>query len=199
MDVFHCIQLFSFLALIVCAWHIALFCSRSLSQTLAYRAAQKERGCQPPKAYHHKDLFGFDLYRERQQAATDGRTVQHYDKIFERLGRTWEERLAEKRIFNTIDPKNIQHVLATGFNDFKKIGQKSSFRNLLGSGIFLSNGTKWKLSRSLIKPTFAKTEISDLDSFGKHAKQFITLLPRDGKTVDVQPLMKKLVRLYIHS
>jgi hypothetical protein len=47
----------------------------------------------------------------------------------------------------------------------------------------------------MIKPIFTKAEISDLDQFASFADRFMELLPANGDTVDIQPLLHRLVSL----
>lgn len=63
----------------------------------------------------------------------------------------------------------------------------------LDRGIFTEDGSFWKNALSLIKPTFTKSEISDLDNFEKHVARLLPLIPKDGSTFDLLPLVKRLV------
>jgi hypothetical protein len=47
-------------------------------------------------------------------------------------------------MYATVDPKNIQAILATQFNDFS-LGpsRRGSFWPLLGNGIFTQDGKPW--------------------------------------------------------
>lgn len=63
----------------------------------------------------------------------------------------------------------------------------------LGRGIFLEDGHAWKRSRDLIKPLFKRAELSDVEGFAKFVDRMFALIPRDGTTVDLQPLFQKLV------
>ena len=63
-----------------------------------------------------------------------------------------------------------------------------------GNGIFSQDGALWKHSRDIIKPLFTRAEISDVDSFRLYADRMFSLIPSDGSTVDIHPLLLKLVR-----
>ena len=64
-----------------------------------------------------------------------------------------------------------------------------------GRGVFSHDGAIWKHSRELIKPTFTKQEISDLDVLETYYfDQLLCLIPRDGTTIDMQPLLHRFVR-----
>jgi cytochrome P450 len=55
-----------------------------------------------------------------------------------------------------------------------------------------TNGHMWKKSRQMINPAFARAQVSELSSFERHLEKMIEKLPKDGGTVDMQPLCKQL-------
>ena len=60
---------------------------------------------------------------------------------------------------------------------------------MLGHGIFATDGAAWKHSRELVRPSFARDQVADLDSFEEHSNSMINAIPKDGKTtVDLQEL-----------
>lgn len=62
---------------------------------------------------------------------------------------------------NTIDPVNIQAILASQFQDFE-LGQQLNRRLLLGRCIFTEDGPFWEHSRAMFKPQFARAQINNL-------------------------------------
>lgn len=62
---------------------------------------------------------------------------------------------------NTIDPVNIQAILASQFQDFE-LGQQLNRRLLLGRCIFTEDGPFWEHSRAMFKPQFAREQINNL-------------------------------------
>ncbi|KAF7908617.1 uncharacterized protein EAF01_004372 [Botrytis porri] len=62
----------------------------------------------------------------------------------------------------------------------------------LGRGIFTEDGEFWKQSRSLVRSTFSRVEIADLENFERHVTRFLNFIPKDGSTFDMLPLVKKL-------
>lgn len=63
----------------------------------------------------------------------------------------------------------------------------------MAQGIFTADGSIWARSRALIRPTFARSGISNFSCLEKHVGRLLDLIPHDGSTVDLQPLMKHLV------
>ncbi|TGO24007.1 hypothetical protein BPAE_0115g00200 [Botrytis paeoniae] len=54
------------------------------------------------------------------------------------------------------------------------------------------DGDFWKHSRSLVRSTFSRAEIADLDNLERHVTRFLTFILKDGSTFDMLPLVKKL-------
>ena len=109
----------------------------------ARRAA--ELGCKPTFQRPHKYPFGVDHAMRLQKADKKQIVPNEVQLIFEELGyETFEQNFLGTWNFVTIDPKNIQAVLATQFNDFE-IGaaRRGNFFPMLGNGIFTSDGKSW--------------------------------------------------------
>jgi cytochrome P450 len=115
-----------------------------------------------------------------------------YMNHFHLFGKTWVEKAFNDKIINTMEKLNIQQFVTSSFKDYGK-PSKSLFTPLVGDGIFSQDGPQWKHSRNLIKSTFFQPEISDLTSLRVHVDRFIRLVPRDGRTIDLQGLLHKLV------
>ncbi|OQD74117.1 hypothetical protein PENDEC_c012G03724 [Penicillium decumbens] len=104
--------------------------------------------------------------------------------------------LGRNHIF-TIDPKNIQAVLATQFKDFE-LGKArhASMHPLLGTGIFTADGEEWSRSRGLLRPQFTREQISQLDLEEVHVQKAMQALPvaANGWTAvtDIQTIFFRL-------
>ena len=175
---------------------IATFIYLKNSYYLAFLRKRQQTSCHLARKYPHSEpLFGYDLYRKRRRALTDGNTQFVYARDFKRLGKTWQENFLGQRIINTMDTINHQYIHAIGFEDFGKSPQRARVSaEVLGNGIFMAEGKHWKHSRSIIKPIFAKAEVGNMTMMAKHVDRFLALLPRDSSEFDIQPMLKKLVR-----
>ena len=119
-----------------------------------------------------------------------------YEEHFDRYGKTFEERFFEFKVLNTMEAANIRQVTAFSFQEWGKVLSRTSFASpFLGNGIFSADGAVWKHSRELVKPIFARSELSDVNSLEAFVNQMLKLIPHDGTTVDMQPLLHKLVSL----
>lgn len=122
--------------------------------------------------------------------------------------------LGRNHVF-TIDPKNIQAVLAIQFKDFG-LGavRHDSLHPLLGTGIvssmlcwfweiaiddrtqFTADGEEWSRSRSLLRPQFTRDQISQLDLEERHVQKAMQALPvaANGWTAesDIQSIFFRL-------
>lgn len=167
---------------------------RQRTESRAYRAAALQHSCREPRKYPHRWPFGIDLLRARMAAIKAGRYNRLYLKQYQKYGKTWEENLAGTKVINTMEPANFQQVAALAFHDYGKLAMRNkALSPLLGDGIFSQDGSVWRHSRGLIKLLFMRAELSDLDSFKVHVDQFLSLIPRDGTAVDLQPLLLRLV------
>jgi hypothetical protein len=171
-----------------------IYSYRKWASYRAFRAAALQHGCKRPPKYPHTDpFFGTDLVRDRKKFAAEGRFLKSNEQIFDRLGvKTYEERFFDVSIIATKEARNFQQVAALSFHDYGKANLISTAA-MIGNGILFQDGPVWKHSRNLIKPTFARSEISDAAMFGRHLNRFLEGIPRDGTTIDLQVPLHRLV------
>ncbi|CAF9936885.1 MAG: hypothetical protein ALECFALPRED_006997 [Alectoria fallacina] len=133
------------------------------------------------------------MLQSRMAAIKAGRYNRLYLEQYQNYGKTWEENLAGTKVINSMEPENFQQVASLSFQDYGKLAMRNkALSPFLGNGIFSQDGASWKHSRDLIKPLFTRAELSDIDSFEVHVNRFLNLIPRDGSTVDLHPLLLKL-------
>jgi cytochrome P450 monooxygenase len=93
-----------------------------------------------------------------------------------------------------METRNIQSVWATNFNSWGLQPLREGIAvPFFDHGINTTDGDAWRYSRALVRPTFARTEVSNLGSLQKHVDRLLAQLPTDGSTVDLQPLLSRLV------
>jgi cytochrome P450 len=154
----------------------------------------RERGCQPPTRLPQKDpVFGLDIVFKVFKSFEERRRNMTLKELVDEYGCTHQSKpYGATRIFS-IEPQNLQAVFATDFGSFGVEPLRLfNFKPFIGKGIMNSDGAFWEHSRALIKPTFARTQISDLSSLEIHVSRLIDLIPKDGSTVDLQPLFARL-------
>lgn len=129
-------------------------------------------------------------------ASREHRTLELIHSWHQSYGPTFNMKLLRGDSIWTVDPKNVQAVLALKFKDFDLSPNRSrAFVPLLGSGIFTTNGAEWEHSRALLRPNFARNQIADIDVYERHVAALIRQIPRDGEMVDLQELSFRMVFL----
>lgn len=94
----------------------------------------------------------------------------------------------------TSDPENIKTMLATSFHDFELGAERhAAFSELLGDGIFTSDGKAWEKARALLRPQFTKDQITDLDDLEIHFQHLLAVIsPQEGEVVGLHKLFLSL-------
>jgi cytochrome P450 len=83
-------------------------------------------------------------------------------------------------IVSTCEPENVQTVLALKFQDYD-LGplRRDAFADVIGKGIFTSDGEEWAHFRQQLRPQFNRDQISDLESTGRHVQILFKALPEE--------------------
>lgn len=138
----------------------------------------KEQGCLPPKVALPAVVFPFSLIKlfAFKRASDDQRLINSMYDEFQEYGptRVYKSPLAGAAFIITCDPENIKAVLATSFHDFG-LGttRHEAFSDLLGDGIFTTDGKVWEHARALLRPQFTKDQIADLDDLEIHFQNLL--------------------------
>ncbi|KAH8820366.1 cytochrome P450 alkane hydroxylase-like protein [Xylogone sp. PMI_703] len=98
----------------------------------------------------------------------------------------------------TSSPLNIQAVLATKFEDYAfGPARKENLSDAIGNAIFTAEGAEWGHFRAQLRPQFARSQVSDLDSAQRHLDILWKALPAENdlwvggkdKGVDLLPFL----------
>lgn len=165
---------------------------------LAHRARQtqiKQHACLSPPSYPHTDpLLGYDLFKSNMQSVKTSTLLQTWLHRFQKHSHTFSANFLGVPAICTVDPLNLQTIMNANFKDYGvQPLRREATLPFLGEGVFTMDGEFWEHSRTLIRPTFNKTNIANLPVFEVNLKKFMDSLPRDGSTVDLKPLLCKLV------
>lgn len=155
---------------------------------------KKANGCQPAQTrYPLKDpIFGLDLVLTTINNAKKLRHLEGTSKRYEKHGTTFTSRLITYSTVFTIDPENVKTILASKFDDFRLSSIRiDAMKPVFGHGIFTTDGKIWHQSRALLRPTFAKESISNLEVAEIHFQHLLRRIPKDGSTIDLQDLFFK--------
>ncbi|RFU80757.1 cytochrome p450 [Trichoderma arundinaceum] len=152
----------------------------------------RTKGCKDAQAKAPiKDPFiGLDFIYDCLFAKAVEKYLDSTYKTFKELGSTYVCRRWTWGAIYTCDSRNIKHVLASGFNDFKLPRLRvNAMMGLLGSGIFTLNGHSWSHARGILRPCFAKqNKESIIDMLENHFQALLRRIPIDGSAIDLQPL-----------
>lgn len=163
---------------------------------LQYQRQAKANGCAMPKRNLGYSL-GFRPALKLFKAVQEYRADTLAESIFKEVGaHTIRGSIPFRAAFFTIDPENVKTVLATSFKDYSLGRRYESFFPLLGNGIFTLSGEGWKHSRAMLRPQFARNQITQLDTNKHHTQVLIDQckrLSRQGNGVfDIQKLFFEL-------
>lgn len=163
---------------------------------LRHRRLVKINGCQ--KSYRRAPVtdpfIGFDFIYERLLRGSSPKTLSETHRDFRALGSTYLISRWTTRTIHTCDARNIKHILASSFHDFRLPGVRVSvLSDLLGLGIFTLDGQAWSYTRALLRPSLTKAKMDSLPHILEHHVQsLLQRIRRDGTEVDLQPLFFKV-------
>ncbi|KAL9073694.1 MAG: hypothetical protein Q9161_002732 [Pseudevernia consocians] len=168
----------------------------SVREKKRQHAESVRRGCGPCPMLPKKDLLGITRFRESIRATRAERGPKYIIESLDAEGKhvhTAQVRVLDYDLNVTRDPENARACFSSQSHDFDiGLHRTQSWKPLLGTGIFTSQGEAWKHSRALVRPQFSKEQISDLDLAGKHTQQLLDrIVPGvDGWTnsINLQPL-----------
>ncbi|KAM3158328.1 hypothetical protein ABEW05_001171 [Botrytis cinerea] len=92
-----------------------------------------------------------------------------------------------------MDAENIHTILVTSHKRFiVEPSRLHATESFLGRVIFNTDGLSWKQAHLATKPIFARAQISNLDVLKELMDVLLAIIPHDGTTVDLLPLLKRL-------
>ncbi|KAI5785825.1 cytochrome P450 [Geopyxis carbonaria] len=98
----------------------------------------------------------------------------------------------------TNEPRNLQVMLATEFDNFRLGGfRERCFKPFIGSGIFTQDGHEWSISRALLRPAFELKNSTNFGGLELHIQRIYNHIldePADEegfRALDLEPLLSK--------
>ncbi|KAL9031244.1 MAG: hypothetical protein Q9196_000712 [Gyalolechia fulgens] len=156
---------------------------------LETQALARANGCQPPKKFPHADPFlGIDLFLQAGKLFEENRYLLELIKRYAENGRTFQTNLFGTASINTIEPENLRTIYSAKFLDWGvqpiRLPAQEPF---CGRGVITTDGQAWEHSRSLLQPSFRRSNIADLSILETYLTKVIDRIPTDGSTFDLQP------------
>lgn len=130
--------------------------------------------------------WGLDRIEQIYRATNEARLMELFLFHFNDRGTTLEHTFLGVRSFGTIDPRNLEAMLNSKFDDWSLGAREQALRPLLGTGIFMLSGESWKHARAVFRPQFAIHEYEDTTLFAEPLDRLLSSLPRAG-VIDLQP------------
>ncbi|TGO66018.1 hypothetical protein BOTNAR_0070g00190 [Botryotinia narcissicola] len=168
----------------------------SLIQSQRRRSKARKLDCESPPAQKNNLPLGIDqVTRALNSLAAKSFPLDTQKKFEEVNALTYSNSILGNDGFATIDENNIKAMLGTQFPDFDLGAQRiDNFKVFLGPGIFAQDGKDWERSRALMRPQFARDNLSDLEMEERHVQILLRALPeieKDGWSgeIDIQPLL----------
>lgn len=152
-----------------------------------------KHGCQPVKA-----SVGFVQALSNLKTGLDARTQGYFPEHFQNAYRlkdahTFALQSFGSEVLFTCNPDNIKAMIATQFDDFDIGKRQQVFRPLLGHGIFAAEGQRWKHSRTMLRPQFAREQVAHVQLLEVHLQNFVKLIhEKNGDTFNIQRLFHRL-------
>lgn len=126
---------------------------------------------------------------------------------FRQTGSTLEQVFLGTKAFGTIEPANLEAMLATNFkgsasyctqsctdrvSDYSMGPRRDITFPMFGDGIFTQEGAAWKHSREMLRPQFVYKQYDDLAIFRDAADDLLDAISKSEGVVDLQPLFFRL-------
>ncbi|KAH6855194.1 glycosyl hydrolase family 76-domain-containing protein [Chaetomium sp. MPI-CAGE-AT-0009] len=118
-------------------------------------------------------------------------TAEKAGARFASCGTTYYTIALGKWLLMTNEVENIKTILGTKMDDWPIDGPRllSTLPVLGPDSIFTSNGEPWHRARSMLRPSFVRDQVADLQCFDRHIRNMLAAIPVDGATFDMQSLL----------
>ncbi|KAK7956630.1 uncharacterized protein PG986_005852 [Apiospora aurea] len=150
-----------------------------------YRLKARRLGCGIVPTEPRKWPMGLDIVRNGLMADRDQRMPEYVTARFAAMGRyTWRMDVLGSSNFITAEPRNIQAILATQFDDFK-LGdvRTTNLKLFLGRSIFAVDGPAWNSSREVMRPLFTRENVSNVRLLEGHFQSMMRCLLESSEGV----------------
>ncbi|KIJ66961.1 hypothetical protein HYDPIDRAFT_26376 [Hydnomerulius pinastri MD-312] len=142
------------------------------------------------------DRFGnLDLMLKLLEHFRTGYPGDGMTDAVEKYGNCYNFRVMFDDLLFTCEPNHIKQILATDFENFVKGDRfRTTMLNVLGTGVFNSDGEMWKFHRSMTRPFFSHDRISHFNIFDRHAEDAINQMKdrlRAGHPIDFQDVISR--------
>lgn len=160
---------------------------------LAFYAIRRKRAITPSTSVQASCAKASTFWSKDPFFHLDFTVISHTDAItttryHERYGKTYAvDSLFGFPYIHTIAPENLQTLFSQA-KDFGVEGIRlAGMDHLCGHGFLTSDGPVWNTSRKMLKPTFARSNITELEFLHRETDSLIAKIS-SGVTIDLQEL-----------
>lgn len=174
---------------------IVYFLYHCLASSISQHSLATQEHCQPaPRLPQKKLLLGLDTLLETVHAVKSKTYLQTILRSYQEQSYTYSKRFLFSSSICTVAPENLKAILSTRFQDYGiTSARKDAFRPLIGQNILLAEGAEWTHARAMLRPSFSKKQIGDLEMFEEHVHILIHEIRRqDGSVVHLKDLFISL-------
>ncbi len=156
----------------------------------------ERHGCQaPPKRAAQDPILGIDRKLQDSKLSKAFQSLPAGVSLFHTYGQTFRETTILGTVIKTKSAENIHTIHGLKAKDWGiQLFRLPAMNPFCGKGFITTDGSIWEHSRALLKPSFHKGNISDLTAFESSVNQFLSGIPTDGSTIDLQPRLSLLVK-----
>ncbi|KAF8843740.1 cytochrome P450 [Paxillus ammoniavirescens] len=158
-----------------------------------YEAASM--GARPMPVIKGERFGNIDLMLNLLEHFETGYPVDGMTDAVAGYGNCYNFRVMFDDLLFTCEPNHIKAILATDFDNFVKGNRfRATMLNVLGTGVFNSDGEMWKFHRSMTRPFFSHDRISHFNIFDRYAEDVINQMKsrlRAGYPVDFQDAISR--------
>eukprot|EP00755_Sulcionema_specki_P039294 Sspe_Gene.112558::Locus_95613_Transcript_1_1_Confidence_1.000_Length_879::g.112558::m.112558/K20495/CYP704B1; long-chain fatty acid omega-monooxygenase len=146
------------------------------------------------KGYSHLDhSFFMGITSTVLRKAKDGSLLDWYRENSKKAGHTmWSYSTSQRTTFVVHSPDDLRHAFGTNFVNYVHGRRRDVYKELLGDGIFNSDGEVWREQRRVASHLFTARQQNERMAavFQRKAHQLCDVLEAGGaKTVDLQTLL----------
>jgi cytochrome P450 len=173
---------------------LALRIVRSAWTSLSNATSARRQGCKPALVYPHKDpLLGLDFFLAAVKSLKSYTILDSFVQNFRDIGNTFWVLSLGRWMLLTNEPENVKAIMALKFDDWPIGGPRLwALEPIMGPrSVFASNGKIWHDARAMIRPSFVRDQIADLQRFDKHIGKLIARIPPNEK-FDLQELIQAM-------
>ncbi|MCJ1444563.1 MAG: hypothetical protein MMC23_005065 [Stictis urceolatum] len=143
--------------------------------------------------YRHLDpIFGLDKFFRQGQAILKHRYLEYLWDLHDKYGYTFQSIAFGDMAISSVDPDNLKAVFTNGRDWGVGPVRLKTLDPFCGHGFITTDGPEWEHARSLLKPSFVKSNITNFSTIEQCLQLMLKQIPRDGTTVDLAPLFMSL-------